>query len=333
MPRIRLVAICLALVLRASAQQFAATGPQLGSIKGTVLHGDDAIVSGATAVLECLDPGDRQSVTTDSDGEFEFRNLKLGTPYRVQITAPGFTEWSSPPLILNADQYSTNLNDIRIKIADAITSVTVFASTEQIATEQLKIEEQQRIFGFIPNFYVVYDSEKAVPLTAKLKFRLAMKVASDPVTAAGIASLAAINQAANTPDYRQGARGLGQRVGTVAADGFSNILIGGAILPSLLRQDPRYFYQGTGTTKSRLVHALSSPFICRGDNGKRQPNYSTIGGDLASSAISNAYYPESNRGPGLVFGSFAINTAERMLSSFAQEFILPRFTSGSKKDY
>jgi hypothetical protein len=77
---------------------------------------------------------------------------------------------------------------------------------------------------------------------------------------------------------------------------------GGAILPSLLHQDPRYFYQGTN--KSCALHALSSPFICRGDNGPLQPNYSTIGGDLASAALANAYYPESNRGVRTVLGEF-----------------------------
>ena len=83
-------------------------------------------------------------------------------------------------------------------------------------------------------------------------------------------------------------------------------MIGGAILPSLLHQDPRYFYQGTGTNKSRALHALSSPFICRGDNGHLQPNYSSIGGDLATASLANAYYPASNRGAGMVFGNFLI---------------------------
>jgi hypothetical protein len=145
--------------------------------------------------------------------------------------------------------------------------------------------------------------------------------------------MAGIKQAANTPDYVQGAKGYGQRIGAISADSFSDILIGGAVLPSLLHQDPRYFYQGTGTTKSRIRHALSSPFICRGDNGQLQPNYSSLGGDLASSALSNAYYPQSNRGAGLVFGNFAIGTVERMASSFAQEFILPRLTPNVNRQH
>jgi hypothetical protein len=120
-------------------------------------------------------------------------------------------------------------------------------------------------------------------------------------------------------------------VGAEAADGFSDILIGGAILPSLLHQDPRYFYQGTGTTRSRLEHALASPFVCRSDNGRWQPNYSSLGGDLASSALMETYYPQSNRGAGMVFGQFAISTAERELSGVVQEFVLRKLTPHAQK--
>jgi hypothetical protein len=199
----------------------------------------------------------------------------------------------------------------------------------EIATEQVKLEEQQRVFGIIPNFYVSYESNPA-PLTTKLKFQLAFKVSVDPITFIGAGFMAGIQQAADTPDYGQGAKGYGQRMGAVYADGLTDILVGGAILPSLLHQDPRYFYQGTGTSKSRAFHALSSPFICKGDNGQWQPNYSTIGGDLASAAIANAYYPESNRGAGMVLSNVLIGTSERMVSDLVQEFIVRKFTPKAK---
>lgn len=182
----------------------------------------------------------------------------------------------------------------------------------------------------MPNFYVVYGPD-AVPLTAKLKFKLALRTSIDPVIIAGVAVYAGMEQAGGTPKYVQGMRGYGQRFGSTAADGFSDILIGGAILPSLLRQDPRYFYQGTGSKKSRVLHALSNPFICKGDNGRWQPNYSSMGGDLGSSALSDLYYPSSNRGPRLIFGNFLINTSERLVSSLLQEFVLARFTSRGKQ--
>jgi hypothetical protein len=213
-----------------------------------------------------------------------------------------------------------------------VTTVDVNYSSVEIATEQVKVEEQQRVFGIIPNFYVVYD-QNAEPLTTKLKFKLALKVSTDPVTFAGVVGFAGIQQAANIPNYVQGAKGYGQRLGAGAADGFANIMIGGAILPSVLHQDPRYFYQGTGTNKSRVLHALSSPFICRGDNGHLQPNYSSIGGDLATTSLANAYYPASNRGAGMVFGNLLISTGQRLVSSLAQEFIFGRFTSKARNQF
>jgi hypothetical protein len=107
-------------------------------------------------------------------------------------------------------------------------------------------------------------------------------------------------------------------------------MIGGAVLPSILHQDPRYFYQGTGTNRSRTWHALRNPFICKGDNGRWQPNYSSLGGYLASGAISETYYPEKDRGPGLVFGTFGIDVAANMANGIIQEFILRRFTPSAK---
>ena len=200
----------------------------------------------------------------------------------------------------------------------------------ELATEQVKIEEQQRIFGIVPNFYVVYDSANAAPLTAKLKYKLALKVSVDPITIVGVLFMAGINQGSRLPDYPLGAKGYGERVGAVAADGFSDIFIGGAVLPSLLHQDPRYYYQGTGTNRSRFLHAISYPFICRGDNGRLQPNYSTIGGDIASSALENLYFPRSDRTASFAVQEVLISTAERTASSLLQEFVLQKFTSRAR---
>jgi hypothetical protein len=301
-----------------------------GHVSGTVLDVNGDLIPGVTVVLTGPRASDRREVVANDSAMFQFDGLKADVSYRVSIRAEGFADWATATITLTPGQF-VYLKDIHLKIEEQQTSVTVYASTAQIATEQVRIEEQQRVLGFIPNFYVVYDSKNAAPLTAKLKFKLAFRVMVDPVTVGGVALMSSIYQAADTPDYVQGAKGYGQRFGTIAADGSSDILIGGAILPSLLHQDPRYFYQGTGTTKSRVMHAIFSPFICRGDNGRWQPNYSSVGGDLASSALSNIYYPQSNRGPGLVFGSFAIGTAERMLSGFGQEFIFPRLTTNIKK--
>ncbi len=328
---ISLLLICLAAVVPGAAQYVAAPDPQFGIISGTVLDVNDDLVPGASVTLECTSPCKNQAVSANDSGGFQFINLKFGVPYQVRISVAGFEDWTMPAIVLAPDHSVFYVTGIKLAIADASTSVTVYASTEKIAVEQVRIEEQQRVLGFIPNFYVVYDSKNAVPLTTKLKFQLAMKVSVDPVTIAGVAFMAGIKQAADSPDYVQGAKGYGQRFGAEAADGISDILIGGAILPSVLHQDPRYFYQGTGSTKSRLKHALSSPFFCRGDNGQRQVNYSSMGGDLASAALMNTYYPDSNRGAGMVLGQFTINTTERELSAVIQEFVLRKLTPHAQK--
>jgi hypothetical protein len=88
---------------------------------------------------------------------------------------------------------SVLLTDVRLKLEDPF-YVTVYASQEEIATEQVKIEEQQLVLGLVPNFNVVYDAKDAVPLSTKLKFKLATRVAVDLVTIAGVAILAGIQQ-------------------------------------------------------------------------------------------------------------------------------------------
>jgi hypothetical protein len=297
--------------------------PQPGVIVGTVVDPNDDAIPGATVILESPTLKSPRMIASNDKGFFEFNDVEPER-YQVKIRAEGFADWTSPEVALKPGQYII-LTVPRLQIAIAFSSVTVGYSAEEVATEEVKLAEKQRIFGIIPNFYVSYD-QNAAPLTAKLKFQLAAKVSYDPITFVGVGVAAAAEQAGNHPNYPQGWKGFGERYGAAYTNGLTDIMIGGAILPSLLHQDPRYFYQGTGTTRSRTLHAVSSAFVCRGDNGRPQPNYSTIGGDLASAAISNAYYPASNRGVGLLLGNFLIGTGQRAAANLAQEFILRRLT-------
>jgi len=325
--------LCLSGVTRCKAQEQMAVlpdapRPQPGIIVGTVIDVNGNTVPGADVVLQGPTLKSPRRVVSSDTGFFEFNDLDPET-YRVNISVEGLASWTSPDVTLQPGQYII-LSVGKLRVATAVTKVTVGYSPEEIATEQVRIAEHQRIFGFIPNFYVSYDQD-AVPLTTKLKFQLAIKVASDPVTFLGVGIVAGAWQAGHHPDYPEGAKGYAERYGAAYADGFTDIMIAGAILPSLLHQDPRYFYQGTGTNKSRALHAVTSAFVCKGDNGKLQPNYSTIGGDLASAALSNAYYPASNRGVGLFWGNFLIGTGQRAAANLAQEFIFRRLTPKARE--
>ena len=294
------------------------------TIIGTVTDVNGDTVSNARILLKGRGAQDERAITSNENGFFQFRDLQPGIPYQISISAKDFADWTSSTITLDSGQFKI-LAGIQLRIETERTAINVRYDPVAVATEQFQAEQHQRVFGIIPNFYVSYDPN-AEPLTAKMKFKLALKVSTDPVTAAGVLLVAGSRQAANTPNYGQGWGAYGERLGAISADGFSDIMIGGAILPSLLHQDPRYFSQGSGTAGSRIRHALLSPFIARNDNGSWGPNYSSLGGDLASSALSNLYYPQSNRGAGLVFGNFALGTAERMGASLAQEFLIGNFT-------
>jgi hypothetical protein len=301
--------------------------PKSGIIVGTAIDVNGDPVPNATVELKRLESDDRRSVTTPESGSFEFRGLQPGVPYEITITAHDFADWNSSSMTLDPGQFKI-MTGIQMRIRTEVRQVDVRYDPVQVATEQLKLEEHQRVLGIIPNFYVSYENNPA-PLTTKMKFQLALKVSTDPVTAAGVFGMAGIRQAADSPNYGQGWGAFGKRLGATAADGIGDIMIGGVLLPSLLHQDPRYFYQGTGTIGSRMRHAMFSPFVARGDSGKSMPNYSSLGGDLAAAGLSNLYFPRANRGLGLVFGNFAIGTAERIGASLAQEFIVGRFSKRS----
>jgi len=321
--------VCLALgpfACTASAQQISAPEPQAGSIAGIVADVDNAYIPGAQVVLDGPTPADHRTAVADQQGNFQFTALRPAVAYHITVSESGFADWSSPAIVLTPGQAFV-LTSVKLVVAAVDTSVSA-VSSDEIALEQVKEEEKQRVFGVIPNFYVAYGTQ-FVPLPTKLKYQLALRAATDTVTFASSLFLAGIDQAAATPNYVQGAKGYGQRVGAAYAGAASDVLIGGAILPSLLHQDPRYFYQGTGTNKSRALHAISAPFFCKGDDGRREFNYSSIG-DLLTGALSELYYPPSNRGPGLVFNSALVTTGGRIANALAQEFLLSKFTSRGK---
>lgn len=317
------------LAVPASAQSNQEANGKTGSIQGTVVDISDDPVSNATISLH--DPtGNRLTVQTKDDGSFAFHDVVPGINYEITVSAEGYGDWSSS-VTVEPGQDKT-LTDIKLRIVAVHRAVTVIYSSKEVSARQLKAEEQQRVLGFIPNIYVTYDPHPE-PLTAEMKFHLAYKDLTHPVFFVRVAAWAGVQQARDNPhEWRQGANGYGKRLGAGFADATAGSLISNAILPSLLHQDPRYFYQGTGTNWSRAWHAMLAPFICKGDNGVTQPNYSNMGGSLAAYSISMAYYPSSDRTAGHVFENFGIDMSLHVAASLAQEFFLSKFTSKHKHE-
>jgi hypothetical protein len=294
-----------------------------GRIIGTVLDQTGAAVAGARVSLAREDQSLTEDVLSGDDGQFSFTGVAPGA-YHLSISSPGFaTQLTSG--ILHAGEVSI-VPQIALTLAAASTEVRVGLTGTELAEVQIKDEEKQRVFGVIPNFYVSYVPD-AAPLTSKQKFELAWKSTVDPVTFGITAAAAGLEQASGQyGGYGQGAQGYGKRFGAAYADLVTGTLLGSALLPSILKQDPRYFYKGTGTTRARLLYAIANAVICKGDNKRWEANYSSILGNFASAGISNLYYPAKDTGVGLTFENAFIATGAVAAANVFQEFVVRKLT-------
>ncbi len=188
------------------------------------------------------------------------------------------------------------------------------------AEEQLRQQEKQRILGVIPNFNTT-DVQDAAPLSPGQKFHLAYRSAIDPFEFVAAGLLAGIGQATNNhAGYGQGFAGYSKRYGAAYADSADGVFWGNAVLPVLLRQDPRYFRMGHGSVRRRILYSISTTVWTKNDNGSWGPNYSNVAGNFISGGISNLYYPPEDRGLELTVDGALTVTAEGALGALGVEF-------------
>ena len=297
------------------------SGAKTGSISGTVLDQDGAAIPNATVVLTS------GSLSTQSlsggDGGFAFKDVPAGA-FDLSLSASGFaTQHQSGILQAGEDDL---MPPVQLVVATNV-EINVTQTREEVAEDQIHVEEKQRLFGVVPNYYVTYVPD-AVPLNTRQKFQLGWKFTVNPY-AFGISGVfAGIEQANNSfSGYGQGAQGYAKRFGASYADFVSGTFLGNVLFPVLLKQDPRYFYKGTGSKKSRFFYAMANAVICKGDNGHWQPNYSSVLGSLAAGGLSNLYYPAANRnGFGLTFENTLIGIGGSAIGGVFEEFFSNKIT-------
>ena len=292
-----------------------------GTITGTVLDKDGAAIPNAKVVL--TEGSFNLETQSGGDGSFTFKNVPVGS-YDLSYSAPGFATQQQSGTVQPGE--NDMIPSVRLVVATTV-EVNVTQTREEIAEQQIKVQEQQRLLGVVPNYYVSYVPD-AEPLNTRQKFQLGWKYAFNPFSLAIAGFTAGIEQANDSySGYGQGMEGYAKRLGATYADFVSGTFFGGAIFPSLLKQDPRYFYKGTGTKKSRFFYAVANSVICKGDNGRWQPNYSNILGSLAAGSLSNLYYPASDRnGVALTFENTLIGIGGSAASAVFQEFFSKKLT-------
>lgn len=300
-----------------------------GIVIGTILDQSGAVSVGTVVRLTPEDKSAYREVTSGDNGQFSFSDVPVGH-FQLSVSSTGFGNevysgdlapgqtFIAPPIVLS--------------VATVVTQVKVTEDPVEVATEEVKEEEHQRVLGFIPNFYVSYNPD-AAPLTTKLKYHLAWKSTTDVVSLGGVAFLAGLQQAGDQySEFGQGAKGYARRFGADYGDVFASTFLSGAVFPSLFKQDPRYFFRGTGTAKKRLLYAISNSVWCRGDNGRWQVNYSNMAGVVSGAAIASTYYPSTNQGMNILTNSL-IRMGESSLTAVIQEFILHKLTkTGRRQD-
>ncbi len=300
-----------------------------GSVIGTVLDQSGAVSVGKVIRLTPQDESDYRQVLTGDNGQFSFSNVPAGH-FQLSVSSTGFGNevysgdlapgqtFLAPPIVLS--------------VATVVTEVKVTVDSVEVATEEIKLEEHQRALGFIPNFYVSYRPD-AAPLTTKLKYQLAWKSSTDVVTIGGAAFLAGLQQAGNEySGFGQGAQGYAKRFGAVYGDVVASTFLSGAVFPSLLKQEPRYFFRGTGSKKKRLLYAISNSVMCKGDNGRWQVNYSNMAGIVSGAALVSTYYPSQNQGLQILDNSL-VRMGESSLAGVVEEFVLRKLTKvGRRQD-
>src|SRR5215469_14105731 len=166
----------LILVAPGSAQSFESANANTGTIQGIAVDSNNDPVADAKVELQEPD-GDRLTVVTNEDGAFSFHDVTPGVSYKLTITAEGLSDWNSSVTVEPGEDKT--LTDIHLRIVAVHRAVTVTYSSKEVATQQLKAEEHQRVLGFIPNIYVTYEPHPE-PLTAGMKFHLAYKGLTHP---------------------------------------------------------------------------------------------------------------------------------------------------------
>jgi Carboxypeptidase regulatory-like domain len=308
---------------RASAASQASDQKTTGSISGTVVGPDGDPVIEALVTLQ-RDGQTVQQVQTADNGQFSFAGVAPGI-YRLTIAAPGFTSQSISAVVHPGEMYTAPR--ISLALAPLVTSIKVTPPQTEVAHYQLQQEEKQLVLGFIPNYLVTYYPRTA-PLTARQKFQLTFKSVFNPFTLGLTTAFVGAEQATGMySGYGTEEKSFVKRFGAAYATLGVGAFMSDALLPSILKQDPRFYYKGSGSVRSRLLYAITRSVICKGNNGHWQPDYSSILGHLAAGGISNLYLPQQNRnGWGTTLENGMIGIGFDAIANIFQEFVIPKLT-------
>jgi len=320
----RLLWFLAALTIAASLPVVAQDGTATGMLTGTVVDTSGASIARAQVKLSVQGSGTGQETKSAENGEFSFLNVAPGR-YQLSFRAEDFAAKTITVDLLGGETVA--LPPAVLSVATLTADANVIYNQTEIAQAEIQVQEQQRIFGLVPNYFVTYNPD-AAPLNVKQKFELTWKNFFDPAAFVITGMVAGASQAQNRyPGFGQGAQGYAKRYGATYANYVTTSLLERVVMPTIFKQDPRYFYKGTGSTRSRAFYAISHAVICKGDHKKDQFCYSSVTSRFASSALTNYFYPPVDRhSAGVTVENAAIGIAAKAIGNLVQEFIARKLT-------
>lgn len=178
------------------------------------------------------------------------------------------------------------------------------------------------MFDLIPNFLTLENAGKVPPLTTGQKFKAVARGAFDWGEFVWVGALSGIGQLENSePAYHQGMEGYAKRYGSNFGDTAIENFVTSAVLPSILKQDPRFYQSSHGSFMHRLGYAASRILITRGDSGSSQFNFSEVfGAGIAATISTYTYHPQSDRNFGNVASVWGTQIGYDTLALVVKEF-------------
>jgi hypothetical protein len=182
-------------------------------------------------------------------------------------------------------------------------------------------QQTNRMLWIVPNFAAVSPGVKFTPMAPKQKFWMATEDSFDYSSFVWTGVLAAQSYALDQyPELGTGRLAYGRYYWRGLLDGVSNSYFSEAIVPVLTHEDARYFTLGQGGFFRRVGYALTRVVVTYDDSGHNTFNFSEVGGDFASSALSTAYYPPQERGMVKISEGWGTQLESAALNNIAKEF-------------
>jgi len=185
----------------------------------------------------------------------------------------------------------------------------------------LSKQQTKRILGVMPNYRAVSAGAIPPPPTPKQAFMTATLNSFDysAFVFAGVTSFDAWITDKH-PQLRSGIAGYGRYYWRGFLDRTDGNYLVIFALPTLFRQDERYYSLGEGSIWKRGVYAASRTLITPNYHGHPSFNASELLGRALAQAISTTYYPSQSRSLGDVAVRFGNAVGRDTLTNVFREF-------------